>query len=147
MQSIFSLSALPGAEALPGAGSDGGHVLTQEAMAQGHVWLLHFCSGAGNGMLFSLVLHPTVVIAEWVFSLLEEECLVCFIMTVSRFSWDDFALVSPIGPHLGSAGCLLHVAAATASQQVRESSSCVHLVNPGKVLPARNGLPDLPDCL
>ena len=35
MQSIFSLSALPRAEALPGAGSDGGHVLTQEAM--GHV--------------------------------------------------------------------------------------------------------------
>lgn len=46
----------------------------------------------------------------------------------------------PVGPHLG-------LAAATASQQVRESSSCVHLVNPGKVLAARNGLPDLPDCL
>lgn len=40
MQSIFSPSALPRAEALPGAGSDGGHVLTQEALAQGHVWLL-----------------------------------------------------------------------------------------------------------
>lgn len=67
MQSIFSPSALPRAEALPGASSDGGHVLTQEALAQGHVWLLHFCSGADNGMLLSLVLHPTVVvIAEWV---------------------------------------------------------------------------------